>query len=67
MSEATLKIKGMSCHHCVMSVRKALGTLDGVKDSEVEVGRAKVVYDETRVSVPDMEKTLSRLGYEVVK
>jgi len=67
MSEAKLKIKGMSCHHCVMSVRKALGMLDGVKESEVEVGSARVVYDESKVSVPDMEKTLSRLGYEVVK
>lgn len=67
MSEATLKVKGMSCHHCVMSVRKAIGMLDGVKESDVEVGRAKVVYDENKVSVQDIEKTISKLGYEVVK
>jgi len=27
----TLKVKGMSCQHCVMSVTKALGQLEGIK------------------------------------
>ena len=27
---SVLKVKGMSCQHCVMSVKKALNQLDGV-------------------------------------
>ena len=28
----TIKIRGMSCQHCVMAVTKALGAIDGIKD-----------------------------------
>ena len=28
----TIKIKGMSCQHCVMAVTKALGSIEDLKD-----------------------------------
>ena len=28
----SIKIKGMSCQHCVMAVTKALSALDGIKN-----------------------------------
>ena len=37
---ATLVIDGMSCGHCVASVRKALASVAGLANAEVSVGKA---------------------------
>jgi len=65
MGELTLKIEGMTCHHCVMSVRKAVEGVDGVKSAEVEVGRAKIDYDETKTDRDAIVEAIQRIGYRV--
>ena len=45
MEQTTIAIQGMSCGHCVASVKGALGRLDGVEVQEVKVGSATVAYD----------------------
>jgi len=41
-----LKIKGMSCHHCVNSVRAALEAVPGVESAQVDLatGIAEVIH-----------------------
>ncbi len=41
----TLTITGMSCGHCVSSVTKALAETEGVQVESVEIGTAKITYD----------------------
>ena len=43
----TLKIEGMMCGHCEMTVKKAMETLEGVSSAEVshEKGEAVVKLD----------------------
>ena len=65
MSEATLKIEGMSCQHCVMRVKKAISQLPGVSDSQVDVGTAKITYDETKVEKDALRKAVEEAGYKV--
>ena len=65
MQEAIIKIDGMSCQHCVMQVKKALGTLGGINDSEVDIGTAKVHYDEAQVKKEDIEAAVEEAGYTV--
>ncbi len=36
MTEITLKIKGMSCSHCEMRVKKALESVDGVANAKAD-------------------------------
>jgi copper chaperone len=63
----TLKVKGMSCQHCVMSVTKALGQLDGVKNVQVDLAKGEVRFDNTKeVASGRIEKTIADAGYEVV-
>ncbi len=66
MSEITLKIEGMSCQHCVMSVKKAIDGTDGVSSSDVSVGTAKVVYDESKTSRGAIEQAVQGAGYKVL-
>ena len=63
MNRTTLKIEGMSCGHCVMSVRKALEVLDGVKVESVSIGAASVEYDPAVASTEDIVEAVSDAGY----
>lgn len=64
----TLKVKGMSCQHCVMSVTKALGQLEGIKNVQVDLAKGEVRFDNTKEIAPNrIEKTIQDAGYEVVQ
>jgi len=65
MTTTTLKVTGMTCGHCVRSVTDAIGSLDGVQSTNVELkdGRATIVYDEARVSPRDMVSAVMEEGY----
>jgi copper chaperone len=66
MTETDLKIEGMTCQHCVMRVKKALGLLPGVTDTQVTIGTARVTYDEIRVRTDDPVRAIENVGYRVV-
>lgn len=63
---AILKIDGMHCGACALHVDDALEELDGVRRSKTSYarGRAKVDYDETRVTPEDLQRAVTQLGYE---
>ena len=65
MTTTTLKVTGMTCGHCVRSVTDAIGSLEGVQSTNVELkdGRAIIVYDESRVSPRDMVSAVMDEGY----
>jgi copper chaperone CopZ len=42
MTTHELRIEGMSCQHCVKSVREALTRVPGVTQVSVEIGHASV-------------------------
>jgi copper chaperone len=68
MSEKlTLNISGMSCNHCKMKVEKALKTLDGVENVEVnlEAGQAVVDFDSGKISAEELKTVVGEAGYEV--
>jgi copper chaperone len=62
----TIKIKGMSCPHCVMAVTKALTAIDGIKDVKVDLKTAAATYDETKpVDLKLITDAVKKAGYEV--
>ena len=66
MAELTLKIDGMSCQHCVMNLKKALESADGVTSCEVAIGSASVVIDDSRTSRDKVIAVVQNAGYKVV-
>ncbi len=58
-------ISGMSCAACSARVEKVVGSLDGVKDVNVNLisGVMNVEYDEQKVSESDMKKAVEASGY----
>ena len=63
MDTLHLDIDGMSCGHCVGSVRKALGALDGVSLDAVTVGSAHLRYDPNKTSAEAVLEAVAEAGY----
>jgi len=64
----SIKIKGMSCQHCVMAATKALAALDGVKDVKVELKTGVATYEEVKAVDPNVvAAAVKKAGYEVVE
>ncbi len=63
MQPLTLKIDGMSCGHCVMSVQKALRALDGVQVEQVLVGSAQLQFDPAMRQVDDILEAIRDEGF----
>jgi copper chaperone len=62
-----IKIKGMSCQHCVMAVTKALKEIEGVQDVSVDLTSGEATFNETRpVDQAKVKEKIKNAGYEVV-
>ena len=66
MKTQELKIEGMSCNHCVMAVKKELGKLENVKVEDVQIGSAKVQYDESKVDEKKLAAAIEEAGYKLI-
>ena len=63
----TIKIKGMSCQHCVMAVTKALNGIEGIKTVQVDLKNATASYEEVKPVDPAVvAQAVKKAGYEVV-
>jgi copper chaperone CopZ len=67
MDRERIKIEGMSCGHCVASVKKALESLNGVTEIRVDLegGEASFVRSGA-VAREVIERAVEEAGYGVV-
>ena len=65
MKSHELTIQGMTCCHCVMHVKQALDAVDGLEVEDVQIGRARVWFDDEKVAKVLSEK-VEEAGYKVV-
>ncbi|MEP6573450.1 MAG: cation transporter [Gemmatimonadota bacterium] len=63
MKDVTLAIEGMSCAHCLNAVNKALGKLAGVEIESVQMGRAKLRFDESLETPEGIAAAVAAAGY----
>lgn len=62
----TIKVRGMSCRHCVMAVTKALSSIDGIKNVSVDLDSDSASYEETKpIDSKIIEEAVRKAGYEV--
>jgi copper chaperone len=65
VAEIILTIEGMSCQHCVMSVKKAVENIIGVTSAEISIGNAKVTFDGSKTNRNEIAKAVEDAGYKV--
>ncbi len=65
--QAELKISGMTCATCAVTIEKSLQGVEGVGKAEVNLGRetARVEYDPSRVKVEDLQKAGEEAGLAI--
>jgi copper chaperone CopZ len=66
MKSHELTIEGMTCQHCVMHVKKELSKISGLVIEEVQIGKARVQYDDSKISLKRLEDAVHGAGYRLV-
>jgi Cu+-exporting ATPase len=63
-----IRVEGMHCHKCEQSITRAVNTLPGVYEVEVDfnAGLASVLFDRDRVGVPQLMDAVNQAGYQAV-
>jgi copper chaperone len=63
----TIKVKGMSCQHCVASVTKALSGIEGISDVQVSLEKGEATFNEKNpVDEQTVKDAIAKIGFEVV-
>ena len=66
MKSHELKIQGMSCNHCVLHVKNALDDVDGLEVEDVQIGSARVWFDDNEVIKEAIAAKIDEAGYRLV-
>ncbi len=62
-----IKVKGMSCQHCVASVTKALSEIGGITDVQVNLEQGEATFSEQNpVDEQTIKDAIAQIGFEVV-
>lgn len=66
MTKTDLNIKGMHCASCSTLINRALSKTEGVSEANVNyaTAKARIVYDENKLSVNDLIKIVQNKGYD---
>ncbi len=71
MQKATIQLETLTCPSCMQKIDNAVKTLKGVDKGSVNVSfnssKVKLDFDDEKLSVQDIEKVITTLGYEVKK
>lgn len=71
MEKATIQLETLTCPSCVQKIENATKSLNGVEKESVRVlfnsSKVKFEFDAEKISVADVEKAITALGYEVKK
>ena len=61
-----IKISGMTCQACAVSVQKSLEKVKGVKRAEVssDKGLATVVYDDAQANEQQLRDAINKTGFK---
>ena len=63
-----VKIQGMTCQHCVMSVTKALNSIPGLKNLRIDLVQGEATFENPqKVSPEKIRKAVEDAGYKVVQ
>ena len=62
----TVKIKGMSCQHCVKAVTEALSEIEGVSHVHVDLASGEASFEESGpVSLEVIAEKVRKAGFEL--
>jgi len=62
-----LNVDGITCEHCVDTIKEAVGILDGVFSVDVDIEKKQVVveYDEKLAKSEDIIDKIEEVGFQI--
>ncbi|MCP3933615.1 MAG: heavy-metal-associated domain-containing protein [Bacteroidetes bacterium] len=60
---ASIKIKGMSCQHCVKSTKDTLEKLEGISNVKVDLEKGEATFDGD-INISKVKAAISKIGFE---
>lgn len=71
MKKATIQLEPLACPSCLQKISNAVKTVSGVQTETVNVlfnaSKVKLEFDETKTTISDVENSIKKMGYEVIK
>ncbi len=71
MQKATIQLETLTCPSCMQKIDSAVKSLKGVDKDSVNVlfnsSKVKLDFDAEQISIEEIEKAITKLGYEVKK
>ncbi|HHZ02372.1 MAG TPA: heavy-metal-associated domain-containing protein [Tissierellia bacterium] len=71
MKKATIQLETLTCPSCMLKIEGAVKALDGIDKESIKVSfntsKVKLNFDEEKVSLEEIEKAITAVGYEVKK
>ncbi len=71
MQKATIQLDTLTCPSCGQKIESATKALSGVEKESVKVlfnsSKVKLNFDDEKISIAEVEKAITSLGYEVKK
>jgi copper chaperone CopZ len=71
MEKATIQLETLTCPSCAQKIGNAVKSLAGVDKESVKVlfnsSKVKLNFDAEKLSIGEIEKVITALGYEVKK
>lgn len=68
MANQTLNVEGMTCDHCVQTIKETVNNLVGISRVEVDLENKKVAveYDKALVKLDSITDKIVEIGFEVI-
>ena len=68
MVNQTLNVEGMTCDHCVQTIKEAVNNLVGISRVEVDLENKQVAveYDKALVKLDSITHKIVEIGFEVI-
>jgi copper chaperone CopZ len=71
MKSAAIQLESLTCPSCSLKIEGALKGLGGIDQNTVKVSfnssKVKFEFDADKISIDEIEDSIKRLGYEVIK
>ena len=71
MQKATIQLETLTCPSCMQKIENGVNSLEGVNKESVKVlfksSKVRAEFDDEKVSIKDIENSIDKLGYEVLK
>lgn len=71
MKKATIQLETLTCPSCIAKIEGALKKVDGIDNDSTKISfsssRVRLNFDDSVVSIDDIQNAITKLGYQVEK